>query len=430
MHSMLLALALAMMPQDTVETRVSSDTTTVPADTVVVIDTTGWVHTDSVPVTDTTISVIPGTGLIEEMWQYLITGFMSPPDTVPPVLPPIDPTLPPNQPVVVIAPACIDNSDSLTYVCTLQFQPDIQVDSTVWRRGDGSGATKFFGDSLQWGYVNYPCSTRSSTMDSRSYRNDIRSDPILKVPVSHTCASTPLPPVVTPPPGGGGYTMSWDFNDPNNLDLNKTLPTAKQEWSPNEGTNGTGAIVARWWTGMPIGWSYLTVSEQPATKHYRVTAMVKIEDTDGAPHTLEHQGSSIKLWRFCSSPACANPQRIGTLEYHKRSNPVPIFRQLWDHWLQGATQSGRTWPGMPTDGLWHKWTLEWDYRVTGNIRMIFWLDDVQTQNITWTGATVDISGPVTMSVFLDMYSCGPTGCAATINTGKFIVDDLFYEQLD
>lgn len=429
----LLLAAAALMPQDTTKTRISSDTTQVPADSSAVIDTTGWLFTDSVAVLDTSWTVTPGGSFISEIWDYLITGFggptppiiLPPPDTT---LPPIDPTQPPAQPVVVQGPGCTDMADSVSYLCTVQFQPDVLVDSTYW--GSATATTWFPGDSLQWAYVEFPCSVANGQMQSRSYRNDLRSDPMLRVSVSHTCASTPSPPVVTPPPGGGGYTRSWDFNDPNNLDLNKPLPTQKQEWSPDMGMNGTGAIVSNWWTNMPIRWQFLTVSEQPATKHYRVTAMVKITDTDGFPYTMEHEGSSIKLWRFCSNPVCGNPQRIGTLEYHKRQNPVSKFRDIWDHWNEGTLSSSVEWPGMPEDGLWHKWAIEWDYRVTNNLHMTFWLDDVQLRRHTWTEATIDISGPVTMSIFLDMYSCGPPGCQANINTGKFIVDDLFYEQLD
>ena len=334
-------------------------------------------------------------------------------------------------------PGCVDMADSVSYLCTLQFQPDAQVDSTYWRRNDGQGSTFFYGDSLQWGYVAFPCTQSSGSMDSRSYRNDLRSA-LISVPVAHSCSGgTTPPPIITPPPGGA---VVWDFNDPNNLGLQKPLPNMnKQFWDATGGVNNDGAVRVDYWTGMPIGWTQLNLDEQPASHHWTLTMWVRIVDSDGAPHTMEHEGSSIKIVRTCNTPTCPGtgnnpPGRIGTWEYHLRQNPEPVCRFIPDHWSPAGTQTKYCTGTLPTDGQWHVWELEFDARDLQAIKQILRIDGVESGRMQYRNQDPqgrDLTGPLNISPFVDMYSCGgdTNACRQTVNTGSVYFDDFAFVSL-
>jgi len=323
-----LLLALAIFTQDTVKTRVSSDTTDFPSDSSMVVDTTGWRFIDSIPLLDTTWSHTIGRVRIDEDWEYIISILAGDEDSIP----------------------------------------------------------------------------------------------------------------VIPPPSG---SVIWDFNDPNNLGLQKSLPNKnKQFWDATGGTNSDGAIRVDYWTGMPIGWTQLNLNELPASHYWTLAMWAKIVDSDGAPHTMEHEGSSIKLIRSCNNPTCPGkssnpPGRIGTWEYHLRSNPQPVCRFIPDHWSPSGTQS-KYCPGqMPTDGLWHEWEIEFDSRDLTKIRQIFRIDGIEIGRMQYKNQDPqlrDLTGPLNISPFVDMYSCGQTppngNCAASVNTGSVYFDDFVWVKLD
>ena len=101
--------------------------------------------------------------------------------------------------------------NSTDYEVTVLWTPDQWVDSLYIRPND-AGVVPY---QEQWLYagnltgasvLTYRCGTTGAEIQSRSYRNDIRSHPALRVPVSFGCSSIVPPPPVdttttpTPPP--------------------------------------------------------------------------------------------------------------------------------------------------------------------------------------------------------------------------------------
>jgi len=168
------------------------------------------------------------------------------------------------------------------------------------------------------------------------------------------------------------------------------------------------------------------------SNHYIVSGDVKIT-TDNGKNQMQHEGSSIKAWRFCNNIGCGNNQRIGTHEYHLRQNTFGVCRLVWDNWgvsalsFQCADQAKFE---FPTDGQFHHWIWESDASNYPTIRFTFWLDGALRYSRV-SDASNNISGDVWGSLLLDMYSCGTVGpdCNTRTDTGQFIIDNATIEYV-
>ena len=193
------------------------------------------------------------------------------------------------------------------------------------------------------------------------------------------------------------------------------LPWRKHSWVPTGGVNGTGAINMHWSTGMGIGFSPVWITV-PRAQHFKLRYVVK----QTAP--MQHAGSAIKLLRMCTTVGCGGGSRIGTLESKQGQ-----FVFYWDDYETGAaTNLGAA---VPTDSQWHVYELELDYRTTSPT-VTFWLDGLYIRQDTAPRSMAFPAGSsMVMSPFAEMYSCGNTGCQATINTGDYTVDDFSFTAL-
>ena len=238
-------------------------------------------------------------------------------------------------------------------------------------------------------------------------------------------SSGPPPPPPPPPPPAD---LNLDFDDPNNLGVTcggSACPFPggtyrKHSYVATGGVNGTGAINMHWQTGMSIGFSPIWI-DIGITPHFRLRYAVK----QTAP--MQHQGSAIKLMRMCSRAGCPGSHRIGTLESKQGQ-----FVWYWDAWLEGAPVGAVSLnAAVPADSQWHVYELEIDYRTVGQLSVTFLLDGVLRNTVTRSATTNLMAGGSTMvlSPMAEMYSCGPSGCEATINTGDYTVDDFAFTVL-
>ncbi len=216
--------------------------------------------------------------------------------------------------------------------------------------------------------------------------------------------------------------MVLDFNDPNNLGVTCgsspcAWPYRKHDYVSTGGVNGTGAINMHWFTGMSIGFSpvYITV---PMTPHFKIRYAVR--------QTAEMQsaGSAQKMMRL----SVGGGMKIGMIESRRG--------QLCWHWDEWDTthQLGCRGAGLPTfnDSQWHIYEIVVDYRDLSALRVTLSFDGVVARVFTLDGSAAGNlmgNGPLTISPFVEMYSCGPPGCENSVNTGDYTVDDFSFTIL-
>jgi len=228
----------------------------------------------------------------------------------------------------------------------------------------------------------------------------------------------------TPPPGSPppGADILLDFDDPNNLGVNCAQSACpfpngnygKHHWDPTAGINGSGAIVMHWQTGMSIGFSPVWI-QTTYTPHFILRYNVR----QTAP--MIHGGSAIKLLRVGTGNGMAD--RIGTLESSRQ-----VIKWWWDKYM-GNPESGfspnNAPQGMLTgDNQWHTYHIEFDYRDANALVVKISFDG----GTVWTkvrAGPLPAPGPLLISPFAEMYSCGDSGpCSAGINTGDYVVDNF------
>ena len=225
-----------------------------------------------------------------------------------------------------------------------------------------------------------------------------------------------------PPPPPPGADILLDFDDPNNLGVNCAQSACpfpngtyrKHHWDPTAGINGSGAIVMHWQTGMSIGFSPVWI-QTTYTPHFILRYNVR----QTAP--MIHGGSAIKLLRVGTGNGMAD--RIGTLESSQQ-----VIKWWWDKYM-GNPESGfspnNAPQGMLTgDNQWHTYHIEFDYRDANALVVKISFDG----GTVWTkvrAGPLPASGPLLISPFAEMYSCGDSGpCSAGINTGDYVVDNF------
>jgi len=225
--------------------------------------------------------------------------------------------------------------------------------------------------------------------------------------------------------------LELDFNNPEALGLTCagsmlgsaqcpeffTTGWRKHSYQPTGGVDGTGAVNMHWYTGMSIGFSPIWVEPVPFTRHFRVRYAVKQSAVLGGP-------GGIKLHRIRS-----NNHFIGTLESIKGD-----LKWYWEGWTGNAPVSAYSLGiKVPTDGRWHVYEFEVDYRNVSDLQFTFWLDGRFIKTVRRASTVGDmIAGEKTLifSPFLEMLSCGnPSTCSALINKGDYTVDDFSYTPL-
>ena len=245
------------------------------------------------------------------------------------------------------------------------------------------------------------------------------------------------PPPPPPPPVPGGSTLALDFDDPANLGVTCAQGTLggfncreffntgyrKHTYLPNGGVNGTGAINMHWQQNMSIGFSPLWIQNLPlpASRHFKIRFAVK------QTAVMQHAGSGIKIIRLRRSGT------VGLFGTMTSNNGRLMWH--WDAWT-GNDPISPTFMGArtPADGQWHIYELEWDYSDINNLTVKLSIDGVLTGTARRASTRGDVmssaTGPLVISPFAEMYSCGNSGaCSATINTGDFTVDDFTYTEL-
>ena len=252
------------------------------------------------------------------------------------------------------------------------------------------------------------------------------------IPVNCATGPTPpdtTPPPVIPPPGAGDVFL--DFNDPNTLGVNCggnpcNWPYRKHTWDATGGINGSGAILMHWQTGMGIGYSpvFINTIVSPTSRHYAQTYMVRqnaIMDTPGSNVKLNRMrlGSSTLIGSLLSGGG-GSPAR-----------PVGGWAWVYDDYNNASRYTQLV---TPFDDQWHEYKLIIDYHDEANLLVEFYLDDVlQFQRIRPSAVgdlwSREMSKGLILSPFVEMFSCGNTGCQAQINTGDYWVDNFTYTVL-
>lgn len=226
----------------------------------------------------------------------------------------------------------------------------------------------------------------------------------------------------------------------------QTLPFRKHSYDPIAGEGGTGAIVMDWFTGMNIQFSPVWVTMPGGfTPHYRFD--VRIKQTQ----TMVHEGSAIKLFRQITN----GNYQLGTLEWaddNLGNGSLQRWKIIYDFWATGSNNSASLclWDtvaatdkfcGAPPenkidnflDGNFHTWGMECNFNDVEAPVMTFFYDGllVRVQNLpplsqsaNGTGWFPNPGDVMNISPFCEMYSCGPSGCGANINTGQFIVSEF------
>ncbi len=232
--------------------------------------------------------------------------------------------------------------------------------------------------------------------------------------------SNPLPPPAPPPTDAD---LVLNFDDPARLGVTcggarcpfPRRSYRKHDFVPQGGVDGSGAIRMSWHTGMSIGFSPIWI-DGPLVPHFKLRYAVR----QSAP--MRHQGSAIKLLRLFSQANSPSHHRIGTLE-SKRGQ----FVWYWDSWLEGAPVGAVPLnTAVPADNQWHLYEVEVDYRDVSRLSVTFWLDGVKRKTVR-RSATRDLiasGSTLVVSPAAEMYSCGPQGCNASINSGEYVVDDF------
>ena len=231
----------------------------------------------------------------------------------------------------------------------------------------------------------------------------------------------PGPPPPPPPPPPPGADIQLDFDSPNSLGVTcggATCPFPggtyrKHSYQATGGANGTGAINMHWQTGMSIGASPVWINTG-YSNHFKLRYAVR------QTAQMQHQGSAIKLLRISSGS-----NRIGTLESKQGQ-----FVWFWDDWYEGAAVSAASiGASVFADGQWHIYEVELDYRNVGQLVAKFSFDGVLVRTLNRSATVNQVTSGLVISPFAEMYSCGPSGCGATINTGDYTVDDFSFTVL-
>lgn len=224
-------------------------------------------------------------------------------------------------------------------------------------------------------------------------------------------------------PSSGQPTLTLDFNDPDNLGVTCGAtkackwPYRKHRYVPTGGVNGSGAINMHWVTGMSIGYSPVWITV-PMTPHFKIRYAAR--QTAG----MKSSGSAQKMMRLRSGSGTP----IGMLESRRG-----MFVWDWDKWDVRGTAPKVSGLG-PTfnDRQWHTYQIEVDYRNINALSVSIWFDGALAKTAKFNGSAAGNllnNGPLVISPITEMYSCGQSGCSASINTGDYTVDDFSFTIL-
>lgn len=229
--------------------------------------------------------------------------------------------------------------------------------------------------------------------------------------------SGPPPP---PPPAGSDFVL--DFDNPNNLGVNCggsscSWPYRKHDYVPNGGVSGSGAINMHWFTGMPIGFSPVWITI-PMTPHFKIRYAAR------QTASMQSAGSAQKMMRLRAGAGTT----IGMLE-SKNGN----FVWDWDLWdVSGTAPKVSIGRSTFNDNQWHVYEIELDYRNIRAITVAISFDGVLARTATFDGSAAGMllnNGQLIISPITEMYSCGPSPCQNSVNTGDYTVDDFSFTIL-
>lgn len=264
----------------------------------------------------------------------------------------------------------------------------------------------------------------------------------------------------TVPPTPPTADLFLDFNDGTSNDTlgitlggqataNGQLPYRKHSWVPTGGFDGGGYIRMTWFTGMGIGFSPVwVIAPGGFTPHFELKYKVR------QSNTMVHPGSSIKLLRLVNFDFT---YRLGIMEWTNTGVGGGEFQRLkwafdsfstpargfitfctWDSKNDAGASCVPLFGGPENfiDGNWHEFIVECNYNdpeastITVTTDGIKNAPVVQLNPASQSGAIIPpVGSTFYISPFCEMYSCGPQGCQADINSGTYDVDHFSYAIL-